>query len=71
MQKLIELKEYDSITCEKYDLRKSGKLRLSENDFNNLESFIHSFQNHAEADILDFVNISYKKRDIGKLILIQ
>ncbi len=71
MQKLIELKEYDSITSEKCDLRKYGKYRLPEKDFNNLESFIHSFQNSAEADIMDFVNISYKKRDIGTMISLK
>lgn len=71
MGKLLEVREFDSITCNK-DYKKDEKYKyLSEQAFHNLVDFIHEFVGTEEnADALDFMRISYK-RNVGDIISIK
>ena len=68
MNKPVEIKEYDSIICNKdYD----GAERLTcilEKDFRNLETFIREYTGEEDnADALDFMRIGFR-RGVGDVI---
>ncbi|MST52769.1 McrC family protein [Hornefia butyriciproducens] len=69
MNKLLEVKEFDSITCnENY---KNEYAYLPEQTFHDLEDFIHSYEADEEkADALDFLKIGYR-RHIGTTISVK
>lgn len=71
MDKLLEVKEFDSIICNK-DYKDDEKYKyLDKKTFNNLVSFIHEFSSSDKnSDILDFMKIGYK-RNIGHVITIK
>ena len=66
MKKLLEVREFDSITCnEQY---KTEYKYLPEDTFHTLEDFIHSFEADEDyADVLEFMKIGYR-RHIGTTI---
>lgn len=71
MGKPFEVKEFDSIICNK-DYANDMKYRyLEKKEFENLIAFIHEFSGDAEnADALDFMKIGYK-RNIGEVVSIK
>lgn len=71
MEKLLEVREFDSITCnaEYKDIIKYKYLH--ESVFHELIEFIHEFAGNEEhSDALEFMQIGYK-RNIGKVISIK
>lgn len=71
MDKVLEVREYDIITCNS-DYKDEKKIRfLNEKTFGDLISFIHEYASDEEnADALDFMKISYK-RNIGDIVSIK
>lgn len=71
MEKLLEVREFDSITSNK-DYKKDEKYKyLPEQAFQNLVDFIHEFAGTEDnADALDFMRISYK-RNVGDIVSIK
>ena len=69
MGKLLEVREFDRITCNP-DL-KTEYAYLPEQAFRDLEEFIHAFAADEEhADALDFLKISYR-RNVGSIISVN
>ena len=71
MKKLIEVREFDSITGNK-DYKDDEKYTyLQDAVFQNLIEFIHEFSGNEEnADALDFMRIGYK-RNVGDVVTIK
>lgn len=71
MDKLLEVREFDSIISNN-DYKDDSKYKyLKEPIFNELIEFIHSFDGNGDtADVLDFMRINYK-RNIGDIITIR
>lgn len=70
MQKLLEVREYDSITCN-IELQDNSQYKyLDEESFNQLEDLILSFSNEKEVDVANFFSLS-SKRNVGKIIYIK
>ena len=71
MDKPLEVKEFDSIICNK-DYKDDEKYKyLDQKTFDNLVAFIHEFSGNEEnADALEFMRISYK-RNIGDVVSIK
>ena len=71
MKKLIEVREFDSLTGNK-DYKEDEKYTyLEESAFQNLIEFIHEFSgNEKNADALDFMRIGYK-RNVGDVVTIK
>lgn len=71
MNKILEVKEFDMITCHRdYQHHKKYKY-LEEKTFRELISFIHDYRHSGNgADILDFMKIIYQ-RHFGEIISIQ
>lgn len=65
--KLLEVREYDSIVCNEELCEVAGYEYLDKDSFNLLEELILSFNIRQESDALDFFNIS-SKRNVGKII---
>lgn len=65
--KLLEVREYDSIVCNEELSEVAGYEYLDKDSFNLLEELILSFNIGQESDALDFFNIS-SKRNVGKII---
>ena len=67
----LEVREFETITCESFDTTKYGNHQLTEKVFSELECFIEEYNSKYEsADILDFMKIGYK-RNVGKLITVK
>ena len=71
MGKMFEIKEFDSIICNK-DYQYDEKYKyLEQKEFDNLVAFIHEFTGDAErADVLDFMRIGYR-RNVGEVVSIR
>lgn len=71
MGKLLEVREYDSITGNA-DYKNDEKYKyLNQKAFAELISFIHEYAGNEEnADALDFLRISYK-RNVGDVVTIK
>ncbi len=71
MDKLLEVREFDTIT-ENADFENDEKYKyLDTMAFHDLVEFIHEFSGDEEnADALDFMHISYK-RNIGDVVIIK
>lgn len=66
MKNILEISEYDVITCN--DEYKSEYAYLPEGVFGDLETFIHEYTSSEDgADALEFLKIGYK-RNLGKTI---
>ncbi|MCH6267576.1 McrC family protein [Neobacillus citreus] len=67
MDKLLEVREFESITCNQ-DYREDPSLKfLNQEAFAELEHFILSFNSSGEAEAVDFLKISVR-RQVGKII---
>lgn len=71
MDKLLEVREFDTIT-ENADFENNEKYKyLDAAVFYDLVEFIHEFSGDEEnADALDFMRISYK-RNVGDVVIIK
>ena len=71
MDKLLEVKEYDSITGN-VDYKDDEKYKyLDQKAFADLIEFIHEYAGDEEnADALDFMRIAYK-RNVGDVVTIK
>jgi 5-methylcytosine-specific restriction enzyme subunit McrC len=71
MNRPFEVKEFDSIICNR-DYKDDDRYKyLSQKQFENLETFIHEFsENEKSADALDFMRIGYR-RNVGATITIK
>ena len=71
MEKFLEVKEFDSIICNKDYIEDEKYKYLSQKEFDNLVTFIHEFSGNEEnADVLDFMKIGYK-RNLGEVVSIR
>lgn len=69
MQKLLEVREFDSITCNP-DFQNEYAY-LPEKVFRNLEEFIHMFAGDDDhADALEFLRIGYR-RNVGDVVSVN
>ena len=69
MRKMLEVREFDRISCNP-DFE-TEYAYLPEQVFNDLEEFIHAFAADDEhADALDFLKISFR-RNVGKIISVN
>lgn len=69
MKKLLEVREFDQISCNP-DF-KTEYAYLPESVFRDLEEFIHAFTGNDEhADALDFLNIGFR-RNVGDIISVN
>lgn len=69
MNKLLEVREFDKISCNP-DF-KTEYAYLPESVFKDLEEFIHAFAgDDAHADALEFLNISFR-RNVGDIISVN
>lgn len=69
MEKLLEVKEFDKISCNP-DF-KAEYTYLPEQAFKDLEEFIHAFTGDKEhADALEFLKIGYR-RNVGSIISVS
>jgi 5-methylcytosine-specific restriction enzyme subunit McrC len=71
MNKLLEVREFDTITCN-VDYRDDDNYKyLDEKTFQELVKFTHEFAGDKEnADALEFMRIGYK-RNIGDVVSIN
>ena len=71
MDKLLEVREFDTITGNA-DFKSDEKYKyLDTAAFHDLVEFIHEFSGDEEnADALDFMRISYK-RNVGDVVTIK
>lgn len=68
MNKLLQIKEFDTVTCEADDKIEYGKHHLNRQQFEELKSFVREYsaeENHADA--LEFMKVGYK-RNVGEVI---
>ena len=71
MDKLLDVKEFDTIICNNDYKGDSSFKWLEEKQFKKLETFIHDFSGSEDSsDILDFMKISYR-RGVGNTITIK
>lgn len=69
MKNILELREYDKITCNAD--YKAEYAYLPENIFRELEGFIRSFETEEEqSDVLDFMKLSFR-RNVGNIISVN
>lgn len=70
MKDFLEVKEFDSIICNK-DYKNDPRYKfLNESVFNELLDFIRMYSSEDNSDLLDFMKISYK-RNVGDIINIR
>ncbi|MCM3255573.1 McrC family protein [Priestia aryabhattai] len=69
MDKLLEVREFESITCNEDYRNDSHYKYLNQETFTELENFILAFSenNQADANVMDFLKISVR-RHVGKVI---
>ncbi len=71
MNKPLEVREFESITCASNDITEYGDHRISKTQFAELENFIHEFTSDEEkTDILEFVRVGFK-RNVGDIVTIK
>lgn len=71
MSEVIQIKEFEPITCETEDKLGYGKHRMSTRDFKELYSFIRDYSSEDnKTDILELMKISYK-RNVGDIISLK
>jgi 5-methylcytosine-specific restriction enzyme subunit McrC len=71
MNKLLEVREFDAITCNADYIDDDNYKYLDEKTFQELVKFIHEFAGDNEnADALEFMRIGYK-RNIGDIVSIN
>ena len=69
MKQLLEVKEFDKISCNSYF--KTEYAYLPESVFQDLKDFIHAFAGNEEmADALEFLKVGYR-RDVGDYISVS
>ena len=69
MNKLLEVVEYDTITCNSDYINDRNYKYLDEKIFQNLINFIHEFTTDSDdSDVLNYMRISYK-RNVGKIVV--
>ena len=69
MKKLLEVREFDKISCNPEYTNEYAY--LPEPAFRDLENFIHAFAGDEDhADALDFLKISFR-RNVGDLISVN
>lgn len=73
MKEPFRVREYDSIICENNNIKPEYYRQMPEADFERLEDFIrnHAPEDDNESDSLEFMNISYNKRDIGNVVHVK
>lgn len=70
MKNFLEVKEFDSIACNK-DYKNDPRYKfLNESVFNELLDFIRMYSSEDNSDLLDFMKISHK-RNVGDIINIR
>lgn len=71
MEKLLEVREFDTIT-DNIEFKKDDKYKYLETSvFQDLIEFIHDFSGKEEnSDVLDFMRIGYK-RNVGNVVTIK
>ena len=68
MSEVLQIKEFDAITCEADDRIEYGKYRLNRQNFDDLMTFVREYTSDEEqADALEFMKIRYK-RNAGDII---
>lgn len=68
MGDIIQIKEFDSVTCEVNDKIAYGRHRLSRKNFDELMGFVKEYTaGDDQADALEFMKISYK-RNVGDIV---
>ena len=68
MRKVLQIKEFDSITCKEVDKVEYGKYRIGQNDFEELMQFVREYTaDNEHADALEFMRVGYK-RNVGYII---
>ncbi len=68
MNEVIQIKEFDSITCEECDSQKYGACRLTKNYFDELVTFVKEYvSNDTNVAASDFMKIGYK-RNVGDIV---
>lgn len=67
MNKLLEIREFENITCNKEYKDSKYYKYLDEDIFNELENFIYTFQGTDGDDAIDFLRVASKK-GVGKVI---
>ena len=68
MSKVIEVKEYDVLTCDKEASKQFGYVYIEKSAFQQLEQLILTFNDYEDIDdAIDFLSIS-SKRNVGKVI---
>lgn len=68
MGKSVEVREFDTITCNTDYKDEDNFIYITKKDFNDLTSFIHEFAGTEEnADALEFMRIGYR-RNVGEVI---
>jgi 5-methylcytosine-specific restriction enzyme subunit McrC len=71
MNKLLEVREFDIITCNREYIGDAEYKYLNEKIFDELIEFIHEFTGDDEnSDALNFMRISFK-RNVGDIIVIK
>ena len=71
MEKLLEVKEFDTITCNTVFEGDHKYKYLDEEVFQSLIEFIHEFAGDEEnSDVLEFMRIAYK-RNVGNVVTIK
>lgn len=67
MDKLLEVREYEAITCNEDYRHDPHNKYLNPKTFEELENFILSSHRNEQADAIDFLTISVR-RHVGKVI---
>ncbi len=68
MSDVLQIKEFDAITCEADDKIEYGKHRLKRQNFDDLMTFVKEYTaDEEQADALEFMRIGYK-RNVGDII---
>lgn len=67
MGKLLEVREFEAITCNEDYYNDTSYKFLSAENFEELENFILSFGDSEDADAIDFLKLSVR-RNIGKIV---
>ena len=67
MNKLIEIKEFDFLVCNKDVAKVDGYTYLDQDTFAELENLILTYNEGNKADAKDFIDIS-TRRNVGKVI---
>ncbi|MFF3024576.1 McrC family protein [Gottfriedia sp. NPDC057948] len=67
MNRLLEVREFEAITCNEDYMNDTSLKYLKEEIFTELENYILAFNERGEADAIDFLKIGVR-RNVGKVI---